>query len=151
MELYTTAMRREDIDQILAIEDASFPSPWGREAFESELENPNARNIVIKEKRADGAGRVVGYVCFWFVVDEIHIRNIAVSLECRMRGIGTKLLRHVFSEGCQKQLKAAVLETRPSNQPAISFYKKFGFKVVGRRPGYYSETGEDALIMSRKL
>lgn len=151
MHFYTTAMRREDIDQVLAIENASFPSPWGREAFESGLENPNVRNIVIKEKRADGAGRVVGYVCFWFVVDEIHIMNIAVSRECRRRGIGTKLLRHVFSEGRQKQLKVAALETRPSNQPAISFYKKFGFKVVGRRPGYYSETGEDALIMSRKL
>ncbi len=151
MRFYTTVMRREDIDQILAIENVSFPSPWGRKAFESELENPNARNIIVKEKRADGADRVVGYVCFWFVADEIHIMNIAVSLEYRRQGIGTKLLQQVFSEGCQKQRKVAVLETRPSNQPAISFYKKFGFKVVGRRPGYYSETGEDALIMSRQL
>ena len=144
-------MRREDIDQVLAIERVTFPFPWGRKAFETELENPNARNIVVKEKRADGADSVVGYVCFWLVVDEIHIMNIAVLPEYRRQGIGAKLLQEVLSEGRQQQCKVATLEARPSNRPAILFYEKFGFKVVGRRRGYYSETGEDALIMSRNL
>ncbi len=151
MHLYTTSMRREDIDQVLAIEKVSFPSPWGRKTFESELENSNARNIVAKEKKADGGDLVVAYVCFWFVADEIHIINIAVSLEYRGQGIGTKLLQEVFSEGRKKQCKVAVLEAHPSNQKAILFYRRSGFKVVGRRPGYYSETGENALIMSKKL
>jgi ribosomal-protein-alanine N-acetyltransferase len=148
LQFYTTEMRREDIDQVLVIEKASFPSPWERKAFESELENPNARNIVVKEKKTDKTERVVAYVCFRCVTDEIHIVNIAVLPEYRRRGIGAGLLQAVIAEARQQPCEEIVLEVRATNQSAILFYKKFGFKIVGRLPAYYSESGEDALLMS---
>ena len=148
MQFYTTVMRREDIDQVLAIEKVSFSSPWERQAFENELANPNAHGIVVKEKKIGQIERVVAYVCFRCVTDKIHIVNIAVLPEYRRRGIGTGLLQAVIAEARQQLCAEIVLEVRLTNQSAVLFYKKLGFKVVGKLSEYYSESGEDSLIMS---
>ncbi len=140
-------MRPVDLDDVLSIERASFSMPWSRGAFLYEMEqNQVARCFVVRDD-----GRVVGYVCLWEVADELHITNIAVHPDLRRRGIARALLGRVLEDARQQALRLVVLEVRPSNAEALALYESFGFRVVGRRRGYYYDTGEDALVMEASL
>ena len=137
-------MRPEDLDEVLGIERASFSMPWSRGAFLYEMQqNRVARCWVAR----DEAARVAGYLCLWEVADEIHITNVAVRPSLRRQGIARSLLRTVLDDARSRKFKMVVLEVRPSNQHAVALYESFGFRVVGRRRGYYYDTGEDALVM----
>ena len=141
-------MRPEDLDEVLAIERASFSMPWSRGAFLYEMQqNRVARCWVGRDERA----RVAGYLCLWEVADEVHVTNIAVRTDLRRQGIARSLLRTVLDDARSRRFKIVVLEVRPSNQHAVSLYESFGFRVVGRRRGYYYDTGEDALVMEADL
>jgi len=100
---------------------------------------------------ARGDGRVVGYLCLWEVAGELHITNVAVHPTVRRRGIARTLLGGVLDDARQRGLRLVVLEVRPSNAEALGLYDSFGFRVVGRRRGYYYDTGEDALVMEADL
>jgi len=140
-------MRPEDLDVVLAIERASFSMPWSRGAFLYEMQqNRVARCVVTRED-----GRVVGYLCLWEIADEVHITNIAVHPDARRRGIARRLLAGALEDVRRRRLRLVVLEVRPSNTEAIGLYASFGFRVVGRRRGYYYDTGEDALVMELAL
>lgn len=140
-------MRPADLEEVLSIERASFSMPWSRGAFLYELQqNRVARCYVVRE-----GGRLVGYICVWEVADELHITNIAVHPGLRRRGVGRALLRAVLDDARQRALQMVVLEVRPSNVEARGLYESFGFRVVGRRHGYYYDTGEDALVMETSL
>ena len=140
-------MRPEDLDVVLAIERASFSMPWSRGAFLYEMQqNRVARCVVTRED-----GRVVGYLCLWEIADEVHITNIAVHPDARRRGIARRLLAGALEDVRRRRLRLVVLEGRPSNTEAIGLYASFGFRVVGRRRGYYYDTGEDALVMELAL
>ena len=137
-------MRPEDLDEVLVIERASFSMPWSRGAFLYEMQqNRVARCWVVR----DQTGRVGGYLCLWEVADEVHITNVAVRPDLRRRGIARSLLGSVLDDARGRRFKMVVLEVRPSNHHAVSLYESFGFRVVGRRRGYYYDTGEDALVM----
>jgi [ribosomal protein S18]-alanine N-acetyltransferase len=141
-------MRPEDLDEVLAIERASFTMPWSRGAFLYELQqNRVARCWVVRV----GAAEVIGYLCLWEVADELHITNVAVRPDTRRQGVARALLRSVMEDGRRRGFKMVVLEVRPSNRHALSLYESFGFRVVGRRHGYYYDTGEDALVMEIDL
>ena len=140
-------MRPEDLDEVLAIERASFSMPWSRGAFLYEMQqNRVARCWVMRE-----AGRALGYLCLWEIADELHITNIAVHPTWRRQGIGRTLLQGVLDDARQRKLRLVVLEVRPSNTEARTLYEGFGFRVIGRRRGYYYDTGEDALVMETDL
>lgn len=140
-------MRGEDLDEVLAIERLSFSMPWSRGAFLYEMQqNRAARCWVMRED-----GSVVGYVCLWEIADELHITNIAVHPSHRRRSLGRSLLGGVIQDGRKRGLRVVVLEVRPSNREALPLYESFGFRVVGRRRGYYYDTGEDALVMEMAL
>ena len=140
-------MRVEDLEEVLQIERASFSMPWSRGAFAYEIErNRVARCWVMREE-----GRVVGYLCLWEVADELHITNVAVHPGWRRRGIGRTLLAHVLQDAGRRALSLVGLEVRPTNAEARALYESFGFRVVGRRRGYYYDTGEDALVMEARL
>ncbi|HEY7649827.1 MAG TPA: ribosomal protein S18-alanine N-acetyltransferase [Methylomirabilota bacterium] len=140
-------MRSADLEEVLAIERASFSMPWSRGAFLYELEqNRVARCYVVRED-----GRLIGYICLWEVADEVHITNVAVHPDLRRRGVGRSLLSAVLDDARQRKLRLVVLEVRPSNAEALGLYESFGFRVVGRRRGYYYDTGEDALVMEASL
>ena len=140
-------MRSADLEEVLAIERASFSMPWSRGAFLYELEqNRVARCYVVRED-----GRLIGYICLWEVADEVHITNVAVHPDLRRRGVGRSLLNAVLDDARQRKLRLVVLEVRPSNVEALGLYESFGFRVVGRRRGYYYDTGEDALVMEASL
>jgi ribosomal-protein-alanine N-acetyltransferase len=145
--LFVDVMRPEDLDEVLAIERASFSMPWSRGAFLYEMQqNRVARCWVGREE-----GRLAGYLCLWEVTDELHITNIAVHPTFRRRGIARALLGGVLDDARRRKLRLVVLEVRPSNVEALGLYDSFGFRVVGRRRGYYYDTGEDALVMEARL
>ena len=136
-------MRSVDLSDVLAIERASFSMPWSRGAFLYEIE----QNQVARCWVARTNGQVVGYICLWEVADEVHVTNVAVHPEARRHGIGRSLLESVFERARASVARIVLLEVRPSNVEALALYESFGFRVVGRRGGYYYDTGEDALVM----
>lgn len=144
-------MKPEDLEEVMAIEVASFSLPWTEEMFRSELsvkersENLVARAITEEGKRP----QVVGYLCLWVVGDELHINNLAVHPQHRRQGIARRLLAAAFEIGRKQKTKTAILEVRGSNKAAQALYESLGFKVVGARRHYYAHPSEDALIMRR--
>ena len=141
------AMTLVDLPRVLAIERASFKTPWTEENFRHEIENnPLAWNLVARR-----GGRVVAFACVYVVADEVMINDVATEPEERRGGLARTLLRHVLDGASVRGCRRATLEVRPSNAAARSLYEAFGFVTVGRRPGYYSDSGEDALLMERPL
>ena len=136
---------RVDLDEILAIERASFPHPWSPEMFDEELNNRLCHIFVAREKAGTG-GRVAGYVCFWLFLAEMHLLNIAVNPASRRRGIGAALLARALDFARERGVKMVFLEVRRGNRAAQSLYRRFGFREMGARPRYY-EDGEDAIVM----
>lgn len=141
-------MDEADLDEILAIERVTFPAPWSRTLFERELETPFARSFVAREK--DNGG-ILGYLCFWLVDRETHILNLAVHPRYRGMGIGARLLRSGLEYSRNQGVHQITLEVRRSNYKAISLYRDFHFQPQGVRRRYYTDTGEDAIIMGLDL
>lgn len=141
-EITICPMAAADLEQILAIERASYPLPWQEQHFNDELNSSTATPLTA----FDPDGRVVGYICALQVLDEGHILNVAVDPACRGAGIGRLLVQRVLDD-CRAQGAAFVsLEVRVSNGAAINLYQQLGFVETGRRKRYY-ENGEDALLM----
>jgi ribosomal-protein-alanine N-acetyltransferase len=136
-----------DLDAVLAIENASFATPWRREHFLNEMRGHRyAHSVVLRYD--DG---LLGYACTWRVDKELRINNIAIHPERRGRGLAGWLLRRVLRDAARAGCREATLEVRPSNTAALGLYRAHGFREVGRRPGYYQDTAEDAVLMAREL
>ena len=142
-------MTEDDLDEVLEIEQASFPFPWSRELFKKEFENSHSFNYVVRNE-ARGARGIVGYIVFWKVADEIHILDLAVHDGFRRRGLGRKLLLKAFCEASKMGCSFAILEVRENNVEGAGLYSSFGFKEIGLRKGYY-KNGEDAIVMGLEL
>ncbi len=141
-----TEMRLEDLNEIVAIERNSFVTAWSERMFRESLGSSVCHNLVARIEGENGQ-EVVGYINFLTVVDEVHIKDIAVREDLRMRGVASKLVAAMVNISHHKGVVHATLEVRRSNTSAIKLYEKFGFMVKGARPLYYSDTQEDALIM----
>jgi ribosomal-protein-alanine N-acetyltransferase len=148
-------MRAADLDAVLHIEQASFPSPWSRQAFLHELERNRVAGLWVARARRsgdeDGVAAVVGYLCLWAVADEVHVTNLAVDPTWRGEGIGRLLLGTLLVHHRAAGARRAFLEVRPGNVGARRLYTGLGFREVGRRRGYYVDTGEDALLLEARL
>jgi ribosomal-protein-alanine N-acetyltransferase len=136
-----------DLDDVLAIETASFTNPWTREMYLAELENVGVSYCYLARSPDRQA---VGFCSFWRVVDELHINNLAVLPERRRAGVATALLDYVFREGARLGAGRATLEVRRSNDPARILYERFGFSVAGTRRAYYTKPVEDAIVLWRE-
>jgi ribosomal-protein-alanine N-acetyltransferase len=141
----------EDIQPVLEIEHLSFRRPWRQQSFVSELTCQQACALVVRLKSQGAADEIAGYMCLRFILNEMHILKIAVAQARRRRGIATWLLGKAFQLGMQRGAVLAQIEVRPSNEPALALYQKLGFEYLARRPGYYPETGEDALVLVKYL
>jgi ribosomal-protein-alanine N-acetyltransferase len=137
-------MEFADIPAVHAIERVSFSVPWPDDAYRNELATNRLASYVVA--RADDT--VVGFAGLWVMVDEAHVTTFAVDPRWRRRGVGERLLLALLDISLARHAREATLEVRLSNMPARRLYEKYGFRPVGIRPRYYSDNGEDALIMT---
>jgi len=137
-------MTFDDIPTVHAIERSSFTVPWPDEAYRNELLTNRLASYVV----ARSGDEVIGFAGLWVMVDEAHITTFAVHPGWRRRGIGERLLLALLDLAVARRAREATLEVRLSNMPARRLYEKYGFRPVGIRPRYYSDNGEDALIMT---
>jgi ribosomal-protein-alanine N-acetyltransferase len=142
--LVVEPMRLGDVSAVLEIERLSFSSPWPAFAFEQELTANRLAHYLVA--RMDG--RVVGFGGIWLMVDEAHITTFGVHPDHRRRGVGRRLLLRLAELAIELGSARLTLEVRVSNEPAQALYRAFGFRVAGRRIAYYSDDGEDALVMT---
>ncbi len=159
------AMQWDDVPLVMAIERTAFTLPWSDYTYRHELlENRNAHYFVVR--RLDGAvirrprswwarlfnnddkPPIVGYGGFWIVLDEAHISTIASEEKWRGRGIGELMLLAMIERSLELGATEVTLEVRVSNTVAQNLYRKYGFEVVGQRPGYYRDNDEDADLMT---
>ena len=136
----------DDLDHVLDVDALSFTRPWTRAMYESDFLNRSTSRLYVLRTSAQN---VAGYCAAWFVLDEIHVNNIAVRPELRGRGFGSALLAHVLEEGRKAGARRSTLEVRRSNDEARRLYERFGFRVAGVRRDYYTDPIEDALVLWR--
>ncbi len=157
-------MQWGDVPQVMTIERKAFTLPWSDYTYRHELlENRNAHYFVVR--RVNGSllakpgwlarllkiepkAPIVGYGGFWIILDEAHISTIASDDQWRGRGIGELMLLAMIERGIELGAGEVTLEVRVTNRVAQNLYRKYGFEVVGRRPGYYRDNDEDADLMT---
>jgi ribosomal-protein-alanine N-acetyltransferase len=138
-----------DIMAVHEIDRLSFPIPWSENTYKYEIQENRSSHMNVVEIKYNGQNRVIGYVGFWFIIDEAHISTIAVHPEFRNQGIGELLLKWTLKAADKLEARIITLEVRVSNQTAIRLYTKYQFEIVGNRPRYYRDNNEDALLMTR--
>lgn len=131
--------------EVAALEKACFRDPWSEASIRGELENPLSLWLVAVEQ-----GAVVGYIGSQTVLDEADVMNLAVDPAIRRRGVGRALLRALETRLRAENVHALSLEVRPSNLAARALYAREGFVEAGRRPKYYVNQKEDALILRKE-
>jgi ribosomal-protein-alanine N-acetyltransferase len=142
-------MQLADLEQVHQIDTASFSLPWPRSSFLFELnENPVSRSWVVECELLDGQRKIIAVLVLWLIIDEAHIATIAVHPDYRRRGIGRRLLVHALLEAAREGAQRSFLEVRRANTAAQDLYQRFGFTIVGIRPHYYRDNGEDAILMN---
>jgi ribosomal-protein-alanine N-acetyltransferase len=140
--------RRDDVDDVAAIENRAFSDPWSANSFRALFGNPLVHFAVAEDSIT---GKVLGYVVAWFVLDEAEIANLAVADDMRRAGIGARLLDHALTAAKQRAARMVFLEVRESNAAARTLYASRGFAVAGRRAKYYRKPLEDALVLRCEL
>lgn len=135
-------MAVEDLDDVVALEVELHTVSWSRAGFLDELGREGRIYLVARD-----GGQLVAYGGIALLVDEAHVTTLAVRPSHRRRGVGRRLLRELLVAARARGATAATLEVRTSNAAARELYRRVGFGPVGVRPGYYADTGEDALIM----
>ena len=144
LKVQIVPMRVSDLPAVHAIERASFDSPWPADAYRSELETNRLAQYMVVRIGED----IAGFGGMWLMVDEAHVITFAIDPAWRRQHLGERLLLTMLDAAIDAGAHEATLEVRLSNLPARRLYEKFGFRPVGLRPRYYSDNGEDALIMT---
>jgi [ribosomal protein S18]-alanine N-acetyltransferase len=172
LELKLQPPQSEQLSQVVDLDRRCLGGLWSLEGYQRELNSPNSSLLVlsipIEIDKSDrllertslhissppnptiaNREQIVGFGCFWAILEEAHITLLMIHPEYQGQGLGQLLLVALLEDAMRRKLERATLEVRVSNKAAISLYKKFGFQVAGRRKGYYQETGEDASILWR--
>jgi len=136
-------MQRPDVRRVMEIERQSFSTPWHESAYLTELANPSAYYIVAKVD-----DEIVGYSGMWVIMDEAHITTIAVDPNMRGRHFGEQVLVAMLEEAMRRGARRVTLEVRQRNDIAQRLYRKYGFSSTSVRRGYYTDNGEDAIVMT---
>lgn len=142
-DVETVEMRRRHLKGVLAIEEKVYPRPWGASLFLSEMSMRSSRSYFVARSRRS----VVGYGGIMLSGDDAHITTIAVDPDQQKRGIGTRLMLTITRAAVERGARHLTLEVRAGNAAAQGIYRRFGLAPVGTRPGYYTATNEDALVM----
>ncbi len=169
LQVIVRPMRLGDIEQVVQIDRLSFSTPWSANAYRFELTNRDTSHLVVLElaspvshpvqrwrwlprlfARQTAAGQLVGYGGCWLIAGEAHISTIAVHPDFRGQGLGELLLASMLKRAILLHGEYSVLEVRESNTTAQALYRKYEYRVVGRRRHYYRDDGEDALLMEAR-
>ncbi len=155
LPVIVTRLQVEDLDALMPIERASFSLPWPRSVYHDELtRNPYGHYLALRPNPAlqrwggQALPPLLAYGGFWKLYEEAHICTIASHPDYRRRGLGEWMLLALLDLAQAMGAEVATLEVREGNWAARRLYERTGFQVAGRRPRYYSDTGEDALIMT---
>src|SRR5262245_10420020 len=157
-QLTLELMREADVNTVQEIEREIFATPWPRNAYYRELASrASAHDVVLRQEGpverpphfriADYDPTIVGYGGMWRMYDEAHVTTIGVRRDLQHRGYGRILFAGLVQAAYDMGAKWITLEVRTSNDNAMRMYESFGFKVIGRRKGYYTDNGEDAIVM----
>jgi ribosomal-protein-alanine N-acetyltransferase len=142
-------MEERDLPSVLEIEKVSFPNPWHESTFKGEIQHrPISYPLVVVHMTLN---KVIGYVIFWVIGEEVQINNIAVHPDFRRLGIGEQVLLQVIEQVKWGGANFITLEVRPSNIGALILYKKIGFKMLGVRKNYYTNPSEDAFVLGQHI
>jgi ribosomal-protein-alanine N-acetyltransferase len=159
-------MTLADIPEVVAVEQASYSMTWPAKAYDHELQKnelahyfvlrvasqltikPFAKPANHQPPREANQPPLIGLGGFWLIADEIHVSTVAIHPDWRGLGLGEWMLTKLLEEGLALGARVATLEVRPSNRAARSLYEKYSFQEVGRRRRYYTDNGEDALILT---
>ncbi len=145
MNVVIRKMTSQDVPAVSQIDRMSFSLPWPEHSFQYEVaENRLARCWVAETEDR----RIAAMIVSWIIVDEMHIATIATHPDFRRQGIGSADTGDALQDGMDAGAHLAFLEVRACNQAAQAMYRKFGFTVNGRRPRYYRDNGEDAILMT---
>ena len=140
-------MRPSDLDGVMEIEEGSFPTPWSRGMFVEDFPRDFSDTLVA----AGSEDEVLGYSVCWNIARESHLLNIAVHPSRRGEGIGRALLSECIRRAALAGSSLIFLEVRAANEVAQRLYRSMGFTFRGVRKGYYTDTGEDAVIFDREV
>ena len=144
MKFIVRKMTLQDVPSVIELDQKSFSLPWPERSFRFELTaNPASRCWV-----AELDGNIVGMIVVWLIVDEAHVATLATHPNFRRRGIAKKLLSHALRHLIDDGARSSFLEVRESNHAAQEMYRKFGYEASGRRPRYYKDNDEDAILMN---
>ncbi|MBD0371319.1 MAG: ribosomal protein S18-alanine N-acetyltransferase [Pyrinomonadaceae bacterium] len=148
-------MTEHDLLEVVEIEEASGLSRWGWEAYFGELVRKSETVMLVARPLRQSTGaesfNILGFIAARMAADELHINNMAVREGWRQAGLGSLLLGAALEEGRSRGARRSFLEVRASNEAAQGLYSKFGFQPEGRRPCYYADPTEDALVMTATL
>jgi ribosomal-protein-alanine N-acetyltransferase len=139
-------MTEADLPRVMEFERAFFTDPWSENAFREAMAEPDWRLLV-----AQVGEEIVGYACYVIIDIESHLTNIAVAESFRRKSVAKQLLEHILRVVREANCQYLLLEVRPSNTGAVAFYRKHGFQHLYRRPRYYRNPVEDALVMVHKF
>lgn len=149
MRRWIETMRPEYLEQVQAIEQASFKNPWPPASFAAEIQHPwSWFRVIGPARKSGGISRVDGFIICWVILSDMHLLNLAITPEYRRKGLAGVLLEDALADFARQGGGYVSLEVRPSNRAAQALYNSFGFKVVGRRKQYYRSDNEDAIIMA---
>ena len=141
-------MRLTDVPDVAALEERVFTDPWSVDSFVAEVERRPEIGYPLVLRDGDD---LVAYAVVWFIVDEIHIGNIAVHPDHQRQGHASAILDHLLDEGRRRSMAFATLEVRPSNEAALELYRRYGFRRIAVRKAYYRDNREDALVLACPL
>jgi len=147
-------MTEHDLLEVVEIEEQSGLSRWGWAAYYAELQGGNRELMLVAKPvghRDLAQYQIAGYIVARETAGELHINNVAVRAQYRRRGYGSLLLGRVLDEARRRQSMAAFLEVRDGNSAAQALYGKCGFRAIAKRPNYYTDPREDAVVMSLNL
>ena len=157
-QLALELMREADVNTVQEIEREIFATPWPRNAYYRELASrASAHYVVLRQeglierpaqyRGADFDPSIIGYGGMWRMYDEAHVTTIGVRHDLQHHGHGRIIFAGLVQAAYDMGAKWVTLEVRTTNENAMKIYETFGFKVIGRRKGYYTDNGEDAIVM----
>ena len=137
----------EDFDQIVKVEQQSYPEPWTLKHFKDEMEKGYSRVLVLTDDETDSL--ILGYIVYWVQAEGASLLNVTVTPSWRNLGFAKRLMYVMINEIVRDEIPKIVLEVRSTNTSAIKLYERIGFQKTHERKNFYSN-GETALVMELK-